>query len=217
MTAGAKKAHPGHPAPAGALIDAPAARLQDPGGFCVWFTGLSGSGKTTTAEVLLGKLTRAGRTVTYLDGDVVRMHLSKGLGFSRADRDTNILRIGFVASEIIRHGGAVITAAISPYRSTRAEVRRMVGSDHFIEVFVDTPLEVCEQRDVKGMYARARRGEITAFTGVDDPYEPPLTPEIRLDTLNAGVEENAGRIMTYLAEHGFLRPGITQPNRKSRQ
>ena len=114
MTAGAKKAHPGHPAPAGDLIEAPAARLQDPGGFCVWFTGLSGSGKTTTAEVLLGKLTRAGRTVTYLDGDVVRMHLSKGLGFSRADRDTNILRIGFVASEIIRHGGAVITAAISP-------------------------------------------------------------------------------------------------------
>ena len=217
MTAGAKKAHPGHPAPAGDLIEAPAARLQDPGGFCVWFTGLSGSGKTTTAEVLLGKLTRAGRTVTYLDGDVVRMHLSKGLGFSRADRDTNILRIGFVASEIIRHGGAVITAAISPYRSTRAEVRRMVGSDHFIEVFVDTPLEVCEQRDVKGMYARARRGEITAFTGVDDPYEPPLSPEIRLDTLNAGVEENAGRIMTYLEEHGFLRPDITRPNRKSRQ
>jgi adenylyl-sulfate kinase len=159
------------------------APLQNPGGFCVWFTGLSGSGKTTTAEVLLGMLTRRGRTVTYLDGDVVRLHLSKGLGFSREDRDTNILRIGFVTSEIVRHGGAVVTAAISPYRATRGEVRKMVGSDHFIEVFVDTPIEVCEQRDVKGMYARARRGEITTFTGIDDPYEPPLKPEISLDTV----------------------------------
>ena len=149
---------------------------QRPGGFCIWFTGLSGSGKTTTAEVLLGKLTENGRTVTYLDGDVVRMHLSKGLGFSREDRDTNILRIGFVASEIIRHGGAVITAAISPYRATREEVRKMVGSDHFIEVFVDTPIEVCEQRDVKGMYARARRGELTTFTGIDDPYRAAFKP-----------------------------------------
>jgi sulfate adenylyltransferase len=177
-------------------------------GFCVWFTGLSGSGKTTTAEVLLGMLTRRGRTVTYLDGDVVRLHLSKGLGFSREDRDTNILRIGFVASEIIRHGGAVITAAISPYRATRQEVRKMVGSDHFIEVFVDAPIEVCEQRDVKGMYARARRGEITTFTGIDDPYEPPLGPEISLDTVHASVEENASRIMAYLEQHGFLQYGV---------
>ena len=178
--------------------------LQSPEGFCVWFTGLSGSGKSTTAEVLLRKLTRYGRLVTYLDGDVVRTHLSKGLGFSREDRDTNILRIGFVASEIIRHGGAVITAAISPYRTTRDEVRKMVGSDHFVEVFVDTPIEVCEQRDVKGMYARARRGEISTFTGIDDPYEPPLTPEIRLDTVHASVEENADRIMAYLEQKGFL-------------
>ena len=178
--------------------------LQKPGGFCVWFTGLSGSGKTTTAEVLLKMLTRHGRTVTYLDGDVVRMHLSKGLGFSREDRDTNILRIGFVASEIIRHGGAVITAAISPYRATRDEVRKIVGNTHFIEVFVDTPIEVCEQRDVKGMYARARRGEIATFTGIDDPYEPPLNPEISLDTVHASVEENASRIMGYLEQHGFL-------------
>jgi len=140
-----------------------------------------------------------------LDGDIVRLHLSKGLGFSREDRDTNILRIGFVASEIVRHGGAVITAAISPYRATRQEVRKMVGDDHFIEVFMDTPIEVCEQRDVKGMYARARRGEIRAFTGVDDPYEPPLNPEIRLDTVHASVDENAGRIMVYLEKHGFLR------------
>ena len=217
MTASAKKAHPGRPAHAADSIEQPKARLQNPRGFCVWFTGLSGSGKSTTAGALLGELTRVGRTVTYLDGDIVRMHLSKGLGFSRADRDTNILRIGFVASEIIRHAGAVITAAISPYRSTRAEVRKMVGSDHFIEVFVDTPLEMCEQRDVKGMYARARRGEITAFTGVDDPYEPPLTPEIRLDTINASVEENVGRIMTYLEMHGFLQSAITQLNRKSRR
>jgi sulfate adenylyltransferase len=186
-------------------------------GFCVWFTGLSGSGKTTTAELLLGMLTRRGRTVTYLDGDIVRLHLSKGLGFSREDRDTNILRIGFVASEIIRHGGAVITAAISPYRATRAEVRKMVGSDHFIEVFVDTPLEVCEQRDVKGMYARARRGELSTFTGIDDPYEPPINPEISLDTVHASVEENAARIMAYLEQHAFLLAPITRPNRKNRQ
>jgi sulfate adenylyltransferase len=178
--------------------------LQKPGGFCVWFTGLSGSGKTTTAEVLLGMLTGRGRTVTYLDGDVVRQHLSNGLGFSREDRDTNILRIGFVASEIIRHGGAVITAAISPYRATRDEVRKMVGSDHFIEVFVNTPIEVCEQRDVKGMYARARRGEIATFTGIDDPYEPPLNPELSLDTIHTSVEENASRIIAYLEQHGLL-------------
>jgi sulfate adenylyltransferase len=181
--------------------------LQKPGGFCVWFTGLSGSGKTTTAEVLLGRLTSRGRTVTYLDGDVVRLHLSKGLGFTREDRDTNILRIGYVASEIIRHGGAVITAAISPYRAARDEVRTMVGSDHFIEVFVDTPIEVCEQRDVKGMYARARRGEIATFTGIDDPYEPPLHPEISLDTVHASVEENVGSIMAYLEQQGFLQQG----------
>ena len=204
MTGSSKKAHPVRPPHRGDPPDAHNALHQNPIGFCVWFTGLSGSGKTTTAEVLLGKLTGRGRTVTYLDGDIVRMHLSKGLGFSREDRDTNILRIGFVASEIIRHGGAVITAAISPYRSTREEVRKMVGNDHFIEVFVDTPLEVCEQRDVKGMYARARRGEIATFTGIDDPYEPPLTPEIRLETIHASVEENAGRIMTYLEQHGFL-------------
>ena len=157
----------------------------------------------------MSKLTDAGQTVTYLDGDVVRKHLSKGLGFSREDRDTNILRIGFVAAEIVRHGGAVITAAISPYRATRDEVRKMVGSEHFIEVFVDTPLEVCEQRDVKGMYARARRGEIATFTGIDDPYEPPLAPEIRLETVHASVEENAGRIMRYLQEHGFLQAKST--------
>jgi sulfate adenylyltransferase len=173
-------------------------------GFCVWFTGLSGSGKSTTAKMLLEKLTEIGRTISYLDGDIVRQHLSKGLGFSREDRDINIRRIGFVASEIIRHNGGVIVAAISPYRATRDEVRQMVGNDHFIEVFVDTPIDVCEQRDVKGMYARARRGEISSFTGIDDPYEPPINPEIRLETVHISIEENVGRIMTYLIKRGFL-------------
>ena len=204
MTPHKKNAHPAILENHQDTLKAPKDSFQGPKGFCVWFTGLSGSGKSTTAEVLLGEVTSHGRTVTYLDGDVVRLHLSKGLGFSREDRDTNILRIGFVASEIIRHGGAVITAAISPYRATREEVRKMVGSAHFIEVFVDTPIEVCEQRDVKGMYARARLGEIATFTGIDDPYEPPLNPEISLDTIHASVEENASRIMTYLEQHGFL-------------
>jgi sulfate adenylyltransferase len=205
---GAGKKKPAAPASAPSAERRVSPPIQKPAGFCVWFTGLSGSGKTTTAEVLLGMLTSRGRTVTYLDGDVVRLHLSKGLGFTRADRDTNILRIGFVAAEIIRHGGAVITAAISPYRVTRDEVRAMVGPDHFIEVFVDTPIEVCEKRDVKGMYARARRGEISTFTGIDDPYEPPLHPEIILDTVHESVQENASRIIAYLEQHGFLDRGV---------
>jgi sulfate adenylyltransferase len=173
-------------------------------GFCVWFTGLSGSGKTTTAKALLERLSERGRTVTYLDGDRVRELLSKGLGFSREDRDANIRRIGFVAAEIVRHGGGVITAAISPYRSTRADARQMVGDDAFVEVFVDTPLEVCEARDVKGMYARARRGELKEFTGVDDPYEAPLRPEVRLETVQSSVEDNVGKIMDYLKERGWV-------------
>ena len=147
-------------------------------GACIWFTGLSGSGKSTTADVLTTLLLEAGRQVTVLDGDVVRTHLSKGLGFSKEDRDTNILRIGFVAGEIVRHGGIVICAAVSPYRATRNEVRNRIGPGQFVEVFVDTPLEVCEDRDTKGMYARARRGEIKGFTGIDDPYEPPVNPEL---------------------------------------
>jgi sulfate adenylyltransferase len=140
-----------------------------------------------------------------LDGDVVRTQLSRGLGFSKEDRDTNIRRIGFVATEIARHGGVAICAAVSPYLMTRNEVRDMVGPDHFIEVFVDTPLEVCEQRDAKGMYAKARRGEITGFTGIDDPYEPPTHPEITLDTVARTPEENARRILAYLMQRGFVR------------
>jgi sulfate adenylyltransferase len=174
-------------------------------GLCIWLTGLSGAGKSTTAAVLSVLLLEAGRQVTELDGDVVRTHLSKGLGFSREDRDTNILRIGFVASEIVRHGGTVMCAAVSPYRATRDAVRAMIDEDQFIEVFVDTPLSVCEQRDVKGMYAKARRGEIKEFTGISDPYEPPLSAEITLDTVDHTPEENARRIMEELARRGFVR------------
>ena len=174
-------------------------------GVCVWFTGLPCSGKSTTAEILTILLQEHGRQVTLLDGDVVRTHLSKGLGFSKEDRDTNVRRVGFVASEIVRHGGVVICAMASPYRSTRNEVRNMVGRDRFVEVFVDTPLEVCEQRDTKGLYAKARRGEIKGFTGIDDPYEPPRHPEIRLDTVAHTAEENARRILEYLIERGFVR------------
>ena len=182
-------------------------------GFCIWFTGLSGSGKSTTAEVLTSLLLERGRQVTLLDGDVVRTHLSKGLGFSREDRDTNILRIGFVAGEISHHGGTVICAAISPYRSARNECRKMVGDEFFIEVFVDTPIDICEQRDVKGLYARARRGQITGFTGVDDPYEAPLNPEITLDTVQYMPEENARNIITFLEARGFILPnGKTNSN-----
>jgi sulfate adenylyltransferase len=175
-------------------------------GLCLWFTGLSGSGKSTTAEILTSLLLERGRQVTLLDGDVVRTHLSKGLGFSREDRDTNILRIGFVAGEIARQGGIVIAAAISPYRTTRNEVRKMVGEQRFIEIFVDTPIEICEERDVKGLYARARRGQIKGFTGVDDPYEVPVDPEITLQTVAVPPEVNARKIIEYLEAGGFLLP-----------
>ena len=145
-----------------------------------------------------------GREVTLLDGDVVRTHLSKGLGFSKEDRDTNILRIGFVAAEIVRHHGVVICAAVSPYRAARNECRSVVGENRFIEIFVDTPLEICEQRDTKGMYAKARRGEIKGFTGVDDPYEEPLKPEVRMGTTDSFPEDNARTIIRYLMDQGFL-------------
>jgi sulfate adenylyltransferase len=176
-------------------------------GACVWFTGLSGAGKSTTAEILTTLLQERGRQVTLLDGDVVRTHLSKGLGFSREDRDVNIRRIGFVASEIVRHGGLAICSAISPYRATRNDVRNMVGAGHFIEIFVDTPLEVCESRDLKGLYAKARRGEIQGFTGIDDPYEPPVDPEVVIETVGQSPEENAHRILRHLQQMGILREG----------
>jgi len=174
-------------------------------GFCVWLTGLSCAGKSVTAAVLTSLLLERGRQVTLLDGDVVRTHLSRGLGFSHEDRDTNIRRIGFVASEIVRHGGGVLCAVISPYRATRDQCRNMVGPDRFIEVFIDTPLSVCEQRDAKGLYAKARRGEIKGFTGIDDPYEPPLSPELVLKTTDQSPEENARRIVDDLLKRGFLK------------
>jgi len=176
-------------------------------GFCIWFTGLSGSGKSATTQVLTSLLLERGREIAILDGDVVRTHLSKGLGFSKEDRDTNILRIGFVAGEIVHAGGAVICAAISPYRSTRAEARKMVG-ENFIEVYMDTPVEVCEERDVKGLYAKARQameeGKPMGFTGVDDPYEQPINSEITLKGYGATPEENAHVILKFLEDQGFL-------------
>jgi sulfate adenylyltransferase len=186
------------------LAEAYPPKLQQ--GACIWFTGLSGAGKSTTAEVLTALLLERGKQVTVLDGDIVRTLLSKGLGFSREDRDLNIRRIAFVAAEVVRHGGLVITAAVSPYRSTRDEARAAVGADRFVEVFVNTPLEECERRDVKGIYAQARRGEIKNFTGISDPYEPPLTPEITLSTTDATPEQNARRILDYLIRQGVLRP-----------
>ena len=174
-------------------------------GFCVWFTGLSGAGKSTTADVLTVLLLERGRQVTVLDGDVVRTHLSKGLGFSKEDRDTNVRRIGFVSSEIVRHGGAVICAAVSPYQEARNDARNMIGGDRFIEVFVDTPLEVCEARDTKGLYAKARQGEIVGFTGIDDPYEIPKHPEIKLDTVDHTSEQNARAILDYLMQQGLIK------------
>lgn len=174
-------------------------------GFCVWFTGLSASGKSTTAEILTVLLQEFGRNVTLLDGDVVRNHLSRGLGFSKEDRDSNIRRIGFVAAEIVKHQGTVICAAVSPYRATRNDVRNMVGGERFVEVFVNTPLEECERRDVKGMYLKARRGEIKNFTGIDDPYEAPVQPELVIDTVANTAEDNARSIVKYLSERGFLK------------
>ena len=173
-------------------------------GFCIWFTGLSGAGKSTIAKRLTNMLAEYGRNPTVLDGDVVRTHLSKGLGFSKEDRDTNILRISFVAGEIVRHNGTVICAAISPYRQARREARKMLPEEHFIEVFVDTPLEVCEERDIKGLYARARAGEIKGFTGIDDPYEPPIDAEVVVKTVDQTPQENARKIVDYLIERGFL-------------
>jgi len=183
---------------------------RDRQGFCVWFTGLSGAGKTTTADILAVKLLERGRQVTVLDGDVVRANLSKGLGFGKDDRDTNIRRIGYVAAEIARHGGACICAAVSPYRTTRNECRAMVGHERFIEVFVDTPLEVCESRDAKGMYRQAREGKLKNFTGVSDPYEPPLDPELTIDTVNLSAEENAARILAHLVGQGFVHASSSQ-------
>jgi sulfate adenylyltransferase len=175
-------------------------------GVCLWFTGLSGSGKSTTARAVAAELERRGRVVTMLDGDVVRTHLSRDLGFSREDRDENVRRVAFVAAEIARHGGIAVCALVSPYRDARAQARAMVGERQFVEVFVDTPLEVCVERDVKGLYAGAQRGEVEALTGVADPYEPPESPELRLETVGVEVADNAARVLAFLEDRGFLAP-----------
>ena len=175
-------------------------------GLCIWLTGLPSAGKSTIAEILAILLSERGRRITMLDGDVVRTHLSKGLGFTREDRDVNIRRIGFVASEITRHNGTVICAVVSPFNSTRNEVRDMAGEANFALVYVKTPLEVCEQRDAKGFYAKARAGDLKGFTGVDDPYEPPSNPDITLETVNSTPEENARKIVTWLLQRGFIEP-----------
>jgi sulfate adenylyltransferase len=177
-------------------------------GFCVWFTGLSGAGKSTLAEILTVLLMEHGRAVTLLDGDVVRTHLSKGLGFSKEDRDTNVLRIGFVASEIVRHHGVVVCATVSPYRAARSQCRHMVGDNRFIEIFVDTPLEVRERRDTKRMYAQARRQEVRGFSGTSNSYEQSPDPDIRLTTAGQSPEEDARRIIRYLVDRGFLLQAI---------
>ncbi|MBI4897707.1 MAG: adenylyl-sulfate kinase [Actinobacteria bacterium] len=173
-------------------------------GFVLWFTGLSGAGKTTIADIVEARLRDRGSKIEVLDGDVVRTNLSKGLGFSREDRDTNIARIAFVADLLARNDVPVITAAISPYRQTRDDARALVGDDKFIEIHISTPLEECEARDVKGLYAKARSGEIKEFTGISDPYEEPLNPEITINTVDFEPEQSADQILEYLESNGFL-------------
>ena len=175
------------------------------GGFTLWFTGLSGSGKSTIAHLVGPELDRRGCVVEYLDGDTVRTHLSKGLGFSKEDRDTNIERIGWVASRLTRHGAAVVVAAISPYDATRKRVRALVEEQGpFVEVWVKAPVEECARRDVKGLYAKAFAGEIKGFTGVDDPYEAPQAAEIIVDTEETSEEEAAAQVVAKLEELGLV-------------
>jgi adenylylsulfate kinase len=177
--------------------------MADEKGFCLWFTGLSGAGKTAITGILVDELRKRGSKLEVLDGDIVRENLSKGLGFSKEDRDTNIRRIAFVADLLSRNGVPVITAAISPYRDIRNEAREMMDS-RFIEAYVKASVEACEERDVKGLYAKARAGEIKEFTGVSDPYEPPENPELTLDTENQTPEQSAQQILDYLEECGLI-------------
>lgn len=175
-------------------------------GFVLWFTGLSGSGKSTLTESVAPVLRERGLAVEVLDGDIVRTHLSKGLGFSREDRDTNILRIGFVANLLSRNGVGVVTAAISPYRDTRNAVRQMVEADgvRFIEAHVAATLEECEARDVKGLYAKARAGQQPGFTGIDDPYEAPLAPQLSIPTGQESLEDSTQRVLRFLEAEGLV-------------
>lgn len=171
-------------------------------GVTIWLTGLSGAGKTTITQALEQKLREKDYPLEVLDGDIVRTNLTKGLGFSKEDRDENIRRIGFVSHLLTRNGVIVLVSAISPYREIRDEVRQRIGD--FMEVFVNAPLAVCEERDVKGLYKRARSGEIKSFTGIDDPYEPPLNPEIECRTDLETLEESVGKIWQKLDELGYL-------------
>ncbi len=171
-------------------------------GFTLWFTGLSGAGKSTISNILEKKIKDLGLKIEILDGDIVRTHLSKGLGFSKEDRDTNIRRIGYVASLLSRNGVISITAAISPYKDIRNEVREM--HENFVEVYAKCPLEIVEKRDVKGLYKKARAGEIPQFTGVSDPYEEPENPEITVETNKETPEESANKILNWLKENNFI-------------
>lgn len=171
-------------------------------GLTVWLTGLSGAGKTTISQALEKELRSRGCKVEVLDGDIVRQHLAKGLGFSKEDRDENIRRIGFVANLLTRNGVIVIVSAISPYREIREELKEKIGN--FMEVFVNAPLEVCEQRDVKGLYKKARAGEIKGFTGIDDPYEQPLNPDIECRTAKEKVTESVSKVMAKIEELSYL-------------
>ena len=171
-------------------------------GFTLWFTGLSGAGKTTVSRRVAEELRARGMKVEVLDGDVVRENLSKGLGFSKEDRDTNIRRIGWVCEVLSRNGVVAIGAAISPYRAIRDEIRLKVR--HFVEVYTECPIEVLAERDVKGLYKKALRGEIKNFTGVDDPYEPPLNPEVIIHSDRESVEESVGRVIQKLEELGYI-------------
>ncbi len=173
-------------------------------GFTIWLTGLSGAGKSTLAEALAKRLKSAGRKVEILDGDAVRTHLSKGLGFSREDRDTNIKRIAFVCGLLSRNGVISISAAIAPYREARAWARNEI--DNFVEIYVKCPLEVCRERDVKGLYKLVDTGKITHFTGVDDPYEEPEHPDLVVDTAHQTLAESLAYIFGHLVEMGYLEP-----------
>jgi len=175
-------------------------------GFTLWFTGLSGAGKSTLSAPIAERLKQLGHRVEILDGDVVRTNLSKGLGFSKEDRDVNIRRIGFVSNLLSRNGVVAITAAISPYREVRNEVRQMITNDGagFVEIFVKCPIDVLAERDVKGLYKKAIAGEIKNFTGVSDPYEEPLNPEVVVDSSKEKVDESVEKIITRLRELGFV-------------